>query len=274
MRRAMRWAFAPPSSAHIALQGAIDFSAGRSWLREQDGLTVQHLLTGAIGWALAETPEANARMIDGRAYPVEDVGVVMPVNLLGHAAGAHDALGVAIVAPVQHMSVREIAEATTRRVSGQRAGHSENPVKRRLKAAVDRIPGPAIDAALGVAGVALRSKHVVDGLSRLFPATTMVSNAGAVLGKEAPEGVLYRGASFAVPPRIGHLATMWATSFIQDEVIPVGGEPVVRPMLPVTLMFDHRAFDGVVAGRLMLKVAERLQHPLEAFGANGLGRLS
>jgi len=66
-----------------------------------------------------------------------------------------------------------------------------------------------------------------------------------------------------------HIGSLWGLSAVQDEVIAVDGEPQVRPMLPVLFVFDHRLFDGVIAGRIFTRLGDILRHPMEHFGPDG-----
>ena len=40
-------------------------------------------------------------------------------------------------------------------------------------------------------------------------------------------------------------------------------------MLPLVLVFDHRLFDGVIAGRLLAHLAGMLRDPEATFGVDG-----
>ncbi|HTE18898.1 MAG TPA: dihydrolipoamide acetyltransferase family protein [Armatimonadota bacterium] len=48
---------------------------------------------------------------------------------------------------------------------------------------------------------------------------------------------------------------------IQDRVVAVDGAPAVRPMMTVTVTFDHRALDGAPGSRFLAKVKELLENP-------------
>ncbi len=56
---------------------------------------------------------------------------------------------------------------------------------------------------------------------------------------------------------------------LQDEVVPVDGKPEVRTMLPMLYVFDHRLFDGVLAGKILTRLFEVLQSPEAHFGPDG-----
>ncbi len=47
------------------------------------------------------------------------------------------------------------------------------------------------------------------------------------------------------------------------------GRPEVRRMLPLLYVFDHRLFDGVLAGKILTRVFDVLQDPAAHFGPEG-----
>jgi len=49
---------------------------------------------------------------------------------------------------------------------------------------------------------------------------------------------------------------------IRDQVIPVDGQPAVRPVLPIVVAADHRINDGAHLAALVGDIAEALQQPL------------
>jgi pyruvate dehydrogenase E2 component (dihydrolipoamide acetyltransferase) len=90
-------------------------------------------------------------------------------------------------------------------------------------------------------------------------------------GKLAPED--YSGGTFTVsnlgmydvenfaaiinPPECAILAV----SSIQDQVVALNGEVVIRPRMKVTLSADHRAADGVKAAQFLQEIKRLLQIP-------------
>ena len=81
--------------------------------------------------------------------------------------------------------------------------------------------------------------------------------------------MLFRAGAMELPQRLFHVPTVWGLSSLQDEVWAVDGKPEVRPVLPVILLFDHRLFDGVMAGRILVRLNDLLQSPEEHFGSDG-----
>jgi len=60
-----------------------------------------------------------------------------------------------------------------------------------------------------------------------------------------------------VPPQ----AAILAVGAIADRVVPVNGQPAVRPMMSMTLSCDHRLIDGVRAAEFMRDLANAIRSP-------------
>jgi pyruvate dehydrogenase E2 component (dihydrolipoamide acetyltransferase) len=56
-------------------------------------------------------------------------------------------------------------------------------------------------------------------------------------------------------------AAILAVGRIADRVVPVNGQPGIRPMMTVTLSCDHRVVDGVRAAAFLNDVAEAIRQP-------------
>ena len=48
---------------------------------------------------------------------------------------------------------------------------------------------------------------------------------------------------------------------IQDRVVPVNGQPAIRPMMYLALSYDHRIVDGREAVQFLVKVKEYIEDP-------------
>jgi pyruvate dehydrogenase E2 component (dihydrolipoamide acetyltransferase) len=56
-------------------------------------------------------------------------------------------------------------------------------------------------------------------------------------------------------------AAILAVGRILDRVVAVDGEPAVRPMLTVSLSFDHRVVDGAEGARFLDTLAALVEEP-------------
>jgi pyruvate dehydrogenase E2 component (dihydrolipoamide acetyltransferase) len=57
-------------------------------------------------------------------------------------------------------------------------------------------------------------------------------------------------------------AAILAVGRIVDRVVPVAGQPAIRPMLMLSLSCDHRVVDGVRGARFLEALAELIEEPL------------
>jgi len=83
--------------------------------------------------------------------------------------------------------------------------------------------------------------------SQLKNPTITLSNFGSLTGRYANLVI--------VPPQVAILGG----GNISDQVLPVGSQPVIRPVLPLSLTFDHRVVTGGEAARFLRAVIDNLQ---------------
>jgi pyruvate dehydrogenase E2 component (dihydrolipoamide acetyltransferase) len=60
-------------------------------------------------------------------------------------------------------------------------------------------------------------------------------------------------------------AAILAVGRIADRVVPVAGQPAVRPMMGLSLSFDHRAVDGARGAMFLEALAQVIEEPLILF---------
>jgi pyruvate dehydrogenase E2 component (dihydrolipoamide acetyltransferase) len=56
-------------------------------------------------------------------------------------------------------------------------------------------------------------------------------------------------------------AAILAVGTIADRVVPVDGQPGIRPMMTITLASDHRVVDGARAAEFLGELAEAIREP-------------
>ncbi len=83
----------------------------------------------------------------------------------------------------------------------------------------------------------------------MMGATLTLSNFGNLFGRYANPVV--------VPPQVAIIGA----GGIRDEVVAWQGKPVVHPILPLSLTFDHRVATGGEAARFLKALVEALQQP-------------
>jgi pyruvate dehydrogenase E2 component (dihydrolipoamide acetyltransferase) len=79
--------------------------------------------------------------------------------------------------------------------------------------------------------------------------TFTVSNIGAVGGGHGTP---------IVPP---DTTAILSVGRARDRVIVIDGDPVVAPVMPLSLSYDHRVIDGAQGRRFMAQVIENLEEP-------------
>ncbi|MEC8276492.1 MAG: 2-oxo acid dehydrogenase subunit E2 [Myxococcota bacterium] len=270
IRKFLLWWFDAPFSPWVSTSGAIDFRAAQAYLTELANgegpkVSIQHLICAAVARALKSVPEANARIIGQRIFPQKHVGIAMPVNLLGHKAGKSRELSMTVVSKVETMSLRELAAATQKVVKQERSGQMSNPFLRHMLSISEYLPQSVGNRFLNRFDALMRNPTFAQKVYELFPITTGVTNPGSVIPPDL-EGVLFRGTSINIPDRMVHVGTLWGFSAIQKEVLAINDEPMVCPVLPVMVTWDHRLIDGVKASQLILRFANIIQDPAAEFG--------
>jgi len=55
-----------------------------------------------------------------------------------------------------------------------------------------------------------------------------------------------------------------AVGRIANRVVPVEGQPAIRPMSTLTLSVDHRALDGVAGSKFLTRVKDLLERSFES----------
>ncbi len=271
VRKALMWWFHWPGNPYVSVTAAVDFTGGRAYLEQVNAegrskVSINHLVVAVAARVMHEFPEANAWLVGNKIRRQPHVGVAMPVNLEGHeAAGQQTSL--AVVKDADTLTLRQIAEAGRKEVSAERRGEITNPLIRSVSGIVDHLPYSFLARGLDLLDLAARHPLVSMALHRQLGFTTVVTNAGAPFGRM--EGALFRSGAFEIPQRLFHVGTVWGLSAIQDEVLAINGKPEVRPTLPVVFVFDHRLFDGVKGGKILIRFMKLMQDPATVLGERG-----
>lgn len=176
-----------------------------------------------LGRAVARHPEVNARRVGSRVLTFDRVDVGATVE---REAGGRRVLDVSVV----HDADRKTCAAITEEL--RRAKESRAALGRPtgLTAAIVRLPGPLRRAAIRAAG---RSVPLAAGFGPAVGVTSI--------------GMFSHGWGWAVP--LSPLTVIATVGGVVDRPAVVDGTVVARPMLPLTLTFDHALVDGAPAAR-------------------------
>jgi pyruvate dehydrogenase E2 component (dihydrolipoamide acetyltransferase) len=130
-------------------------------------------------------------------------------------------------------------------------------------AAEDGLVVPVIHQAddLSLTGIARRRADLVERaqagklrLGDLQDGTFTISNLG-MYGVDAFNAII------STPQ-----AAILAVGRVADRVVPVDGQPAVRPMLTLSLSCDHRVVDGARGAEFLATIAELIENPAEMAG--------
>ena len=109
------------------------------------------------------------------------------------------------------------------------------------------------ELALEIAALARAARERRLEPGQLRGATFTVNNFGGL-------GV-WLGTPIIQPPQVANLGI----GAIRDRVVPVGGEPRVRPVCALSVSGDHRVLDGDTLGAFVSRVVTLLEEPLLIF---------
>jgi 2-oxoglutarate dehydrogenase E2 component (dihydrolipoamide succinyltransferase) len=111
----------------------------------------------------------------------------------------------------------------------------------------DRLTFPQIEAA--IRDLAKKATEGTLTLEDLSGGTFTITNGG-IFGSLMSTPILN-------PPQVAILGL----HKIQDRVVPVNGQPGIRPMMYLALSYDHRIVDGREAVQFLVKVKEYIEDP-------------
>jgi pyruvate/2-oxoglutarate dehydrogenase complex dihydrolipoamide acyltransferase (E2) component len=177
----------------------------------------------SLARAVARHPEVNARMSGTRIITFDrvDLGVTVEREWEGRRI-----LDVITISDADRMSPAEISA----RLREAKYGPGESHAARGMMRLVLRLPGPLRRSAIRIAGTRPR----------------VAASFGPAVGVTSI-GMFTRSWGWAVP--LAPLTLIVTVGGVVDRAVVRHGRVVVRPMLPLTLSFDHAVIDGAPATR-------------------------
>lgn len=104
--------------------------------------------------------------------------------------------------------------------------------------------------------IAQKLEKLIDGAQKRTLALPEVSGSTFTLNN-----VGSFGGSGGVPIINYPEAAILAVGRMEEKAIVRGGAILARPIMPLTLSFDHRLIDGVLAGKFLARFTELVEHP-------------
>lgn len=186
----------------------------------------------SVGRAVARHPEVNARRAGSRI--VQLTGVDVGATVERHVGGEVVLDAVA----VRGADTASCAEVTERLRRAKAAG--AGPARSGWATQVTRLPGPVRRTVFRVAGTRPR----------------IAATYGPPVGVTSI-GMFSRGWGWAVP--IPPLTLIVTVGGVADRAVVRDGQVVARPLLPLTVSFDHAVVDGAPATRFVETLRELIE---------------
>ncbi|GAA4373390.1 2-oxo acid dehydrogenase subunit E2 [Agromyces bauzanensis] len=194
-------------------------------------------VVATLGRAVARHPEVNARRAGNRILTFDrvDLGATVERQWEGRSV-----LDVVTIPDADRRSCAEISA----RLHDAKLGPGESARPTGLTAWIVRLPGPLRRSAIRMAGMSPR----------------VAATFGPAVGVTSI-GMFTSGWGWAIP--LAPLTVIATVGGIDDRAVVRDGRVVARPMLPLTLTFDHAVIDGAPAARF----AETFRTLVEAAAA-------
>ncbi|MFH8252605.1 2-oxo acid dehydrogenase subunit E2 [Microbacterium sp. B2969] len=190
-------------------------------------------LIATLGRALARHPEVNSRKAGNRILTFDrvDVGATVERHWTGQTI-----LDIATVRDVNRMSASAVSALLRETKYGPGESHSPHGMMR----LVLRLPGPLRRTAIRLGGTR----------------PSIAASFGPAVGVTSL-GMFTRGWGWAIP--VAPLTVIVSVGGVVDRPVVRDGKVVVRPMLPLTLSFDHAVVDGAPAARFTETLRELVE---------------
>jgi pyruvate/2-oxoglutarate dehydrogenase complex dihydrolipoamide acyltransferase (E2) component len=190
-------------------------------------------LIATLGRALAQHPDVNSRKTGNRIltfYRI-DVGATVERHWEGLTT-----LDIAIVRDADRLSASAVSALLLETKYGPGESHRPHGMMRLVLG----LPGPLRRTAIRLAGT--------------WP--SIAASFGPAVGVTSL-GMFTRGWGWAIP--VAPLTVILTVGGVVDRPVVRGGQILVRPMLPLTLSFDHAVIDGAPAARFTETLRELVE---------------
>jgi pyruvate/2-oxoglutarate dehydrogenase complex dihydrolipoamide acyltransferase (E2) component len=220
----------------VFLDARIDMSAVATHREGAAGARCGWLayLIHATSRAIRQYPDANAMLIDGlRPRLARFPGVNAKITLDKRMEGVRNVIS-GVIADADGKDVSQIQTSID-------TLKAQNPATDPAHAGLRRLQSLPVPAGRAVFSWLMHSPERRAALQGSYAITS--------LGNSAVEGFL---------PMIGATITFGAGHVTPAPVV-AGAEIVIRPVLRLTMAFDHRVLDGAIAAELLTQVKQRLE---------------
>jgi pyruvate/2-oxoglutarate dehydrogenase complex dihydrolipoamide acyltransferase (E2) component len=219
-------------------------------------VTPVHLVGRAAARVFGEMPALNGRVVLGsfRSSPTVDVFYVVSLRtdlVAADRAQETDLSGTVVRRADEKLPWEQASELADR---ANRIRRDEDPLFKQTKALAMRLPGfvlrPVFDT-IGFVTEELQLPIPPLGLEARPFGSVLVTNVGTY-GLDS---------AFAPPPTFAHMPAGIVVGAVVEKPVVRDHEVVVRPVLPLGAMIDHRFVDGYQAAVVARIVRDYLEDP-------------
>lgn len=266
----MMWFFDEPSNdPYVSINFDVAAAPALTFLdahaREHgERASLQHLVSRAIALALAQTPALNVKVLGRAIYQLDSVSLAMPVHLGGDTEGMRagkDETGMIVVPDVDRKSLLDVARETRAISETERRGETVFNGSALARKFMRAVPAGVLHTSLDLARTVTRQPVVHSILRSQLAVSSAVTNVGSIV--KLPPGARFRGASTTIPSKVTPVASVFGVGPVQDAALVQDGAVVAGRVLPIIMMVDHRAIDGVLMGTAATRVARMLTEPAQ-----------
>jgi pyruvate/2-oxoglutarate dehydrogenase complex dihydrolipoamide acyltransferase (E2) component len=263
-RRLLLWFFDKPSNDpyvsltfDVVIEPALRF---RDAFTRQHGerIGLQHLVTKAVARTIGSMSALNVKIIGRSIYQLDRVDIAVPVHLEARAE-SRDETGMMILLDANKKSLLQIARETRHGAAAERRGEtslSGSAVSRRL---IKSLPDALVYRGLDVVGRLVSTPWINTLADDRLAVSSGVTNVGSVVA--LPKGARFRAASATLSTKVTHVASVFGIGPIEEAAVVEDDQVVARKVLPIVMIVDHRAIDGVLMGLTASRVASALSSP-------------
>jgi pyruvate/2-oxoglutarate dehydrogenase complex dihydrolipoamide acyltransferase (E2) component len=196
-------------------------------------------IIASVARAVAAHPEVNTRKAGNQVISFDhvDIGATVERHWKGRTV-----LDIVVLTDADQMSSAEITDLLHAAKYGPPQSHHPGALTKQIA----RLPGPLRRAAIRAAGTR-------PGIAATFGPAVGVTSIG----------MFSQGWGWAIP--LAPLTVVVTVGGIMDRPVARNGQVVIRPMLPLTLSFDHAVIDGAPAARFT-ETIRALVESAAAFG--------
>lgn len=275
VRKFMLWVFGSPSNdPYVNVNLDIEFDKALLYLELYNKnspikISIHHLLLKSIADAFKLHPRLNVKVFGDDIYRLPSVNIATPINLVKKAWNpSANELGLAIVRSADEKKLPEVAKD----ISGEAKNYAQDNQGTGTTLILEEIVKflyrylPDSSLRLFFRGMSLFGHNRVlhDLMHEFIGISTMFTNLGSIL-RPCP-GIHYKSGAFSIPDKLVHFATCFGAGPIEKKPFVENDQIVIKSVIPMMIIFDHRVVDGFLISRFIEDVVQRLQCPEAYFG--------